>query len=127
MRMVRGAATAVLAGALVVGTTAAASPDPVPGGAVRWSPAHTGEATGVELTGGTVRLAPAKGSTTNVDCAGDRLQSRLSRPGRSMIVTWTPIRGRSTVSQLRSRARWSNWTGPSSGWRASRPYLNPRT
>jgi hypothetical protein len=64
MRMARGAAAAVLAGALVVGNVAAASAEPVPDDTVRWTPALQGEATGVELTDGTLRLAaPPVGGT----------------------------------------------------------------
>jgi hypothetical protein len=69
--MARGAAAAALVGALVVGTTAAASPGPVPDGAVRWTPALEGEAVGVELSGGTLRLGPQGGKTTGGGSEGD--------------------------------------------------------
>jgi hypothetical protein len=73
MRMARGAATAVLAGAIVVGTTAAAAPEPAPDGAVRWAQALEGEAVGVELAGGTLRLAapPSGGTTTEGGSEGE--------------------------------------------------------
>lgn len=72
MRIRRGAATVMLAGALVVGATAAASPGPVPEGAVRWTPVLEGEATGVELIGGRLRLAAsaAPGAATEAGSEG---------------------------------------------------------
>ena len=123
MRMIRGAATAVLAGALVVGTTAAASPDPVPGGAVRWSPALTGEATGVELTGGTVRLAPATGSTaTEGGSEGDVHEDaprgmltlparRLDAPVKRVEAALEPaVDGVSVdVRGKRANGKWTEW------------------
>ena len=64
MRMARGLTAAVLAGALMVGNAAAASAEPVPDDTLRWTPALQGEATGVELIGGTLRLtAPPVGGT----------------------------------------------------------------
>ena len=124
MWMVRGAAAAVLAGALVVGTTAAASPDPVPGAAVRWTPALTGEATGVELAGGTVRLAapPASRTATEGGSEGDVHDDaprglltlparRLAAPVGRVDAALDPVATGVSVDVRGKRAngKWTEW------------------
>jgi hypothetical protein len=140
MRMARGAATAVLAGALVVATTAAASPDPLPGGAVRWAPALTGEATGVELTGGTVRLAAPTGRTaTEGGSEGDVHEDaprglltlparRLEAPVKRVDAALDPATDGVSVDVRGKRAngKWTEWVTaepPSAGGGAARVAL----
>jgi hypothetical protein len=124
MRMTRGAVTAVLAGALVVGTTAAASPEPSPDGAVRWTQALEGETAGVELTGGTLRLAaPAPGgATTEGGSEGEVHEDaplgiltlparRLATPVNRVDAVLDPAAGGVSVDVRgkRPNGKWTEW------------------
>jgi hypothetical protein len=125
MRMARGAATIVLAGALVTATTAAASPGPVPEEAVRWTPALEGEAVRVELIGGTLRLAasPPGGTTTESGSEGDVHQDeplglltlpahRLDAPVNRVDAALDASGGGVSVDVRgkRPNGKWTEWT-----------------
>jgi hypothetical protein len=124
--MARGAAAAVLAGALVVGTAVGASAQPLPGGAVAWTPTLEGDATGVELIDGVLRLDPGdpvdqggseEGSEGDVredrplglftlpkhdlDVEGQRLEVALDVTGPGVSVD---VRGK------RSSGKWTEWS-----------------
>jgi hypothetical protein len=125
MRVSRGLLSAVLAGVLVVGTAAAASAEPVPDGAVRWNPALAGEATGVELTDGALRLAapPADGTTAENGPRGDVdedeplgvlivLARRLDVPVNRVDVALDATDGSGVTVDVRGKranGKWMEW------------------
>src|SRR4051812_22313042 len=83
MRLARGAGTGAVAVALVLATTGAASP-PRP---VAWAPPlDSGQTAGVELTGGTLRLAPPRPLGAAAEAVPRSRPGLLTLPARTLDV-----------------------------------------